>query len=79
MSELQVHHCMTPGRVNPVLVCSGVQKSDDAQGDCLVVCPLPNSIEQSRMVHIVTGYMLFVMSQYDVISTFANQRFCEVP
>jgi len=36
--------------------------------------PLPNSIEQLRMVHIVTGYMLFVTLQYDIISTFANQR-----
>jgi len=35
--------------------------------------PLPNAgIEQWRMVAIVTGYMLFVTSQYDVIFTFAN-------
>jgi len=55
---------------------SGAQRSDDARGDCLVVCPLPNSsIDQPRMVHSVTGYVLFVTSQYYVIFTFANQRF----
>jgi len=37
--------------------------------------PLPNSsIEQWRMVVIVTGYTLFATSQYDVIFTFANCR-----
>ena len=41
--------------------------------------PLPNSgIEQWRMVVIVTGYTLLVTSQYDLIFTFANQRFSEV-
>ena len=41
--------------------------------------PLPNyGIEQWRMVVIVTGYTLFVTSQYDVIFTFANQRFGEI-
>jgi len=30
------------------------------------------------MVVIATGYTLFVTSQYDVIFTFANQRFGEV-
>ena len=41
--------------------------------------PLPNSnIKQWRMVVIATGYALFVTSQYDVIFTFANQRFGEV-
>jgi len=30
------------------------------------------------MMAIVTGYTLFVMSQYDVIFTFAKQRFGEV-
>jgi len=41
--------------------------------------PLPNSsIEQQRMVVIVTGYMLFVTSQYDVKFTFSNQRFGKV-
>jgi len=40
--------------------------------------PLSNfSIEQWRMVVIVTGFTLFVTSQYDVIFTFANQRFGE--
>jgi len=35
---------------------SGVQRSGDARGDCLIGCPLPNSsIEQWRMVVIVTG------------------------
>jgi len=35
---------------------SGVQRSGDAWGDCLIGCPLPNSgIEQWRMVVIVTG------------------------
>ena len=41
--------------------------------------PLPNScIEQWRMVVIVTSYTLFVTSQYEVIFTFAKQRFGEV-
>ena len=49
---------------------SGVQRSGDALGDCLIGCPLPNSsIEQWRMVVIVTGYTLFVTSQYYVIFT----------
>jgi len=41
---------------------------------------LNSSIEQWRrpMVVIVTGYTLFVTSQYDVIFTFANQCFGEV-
>jgi len=41
--------------------------------------PLTNyCIEQWRMVVIVTGYTLFVTSQYYVIFTFASQRFGEV-
>jgi len=41
--------------------------------------PLPNfSIEQWRMVVIVTGYTLLVTSQYDVIFTFANHCFGDV-
>jgi len=41
--------------------------------------PYPNSsIEQWCMVVIVTGYTLFVMKKYDVIFTFAKQRFGEV-
>jgi len=42
---------------------SGVQRSGDARGDCLIGCPptkFYNSIEQRRMVGIVTGYTLFV-------------------
>jgi len=39
---------------------------------CLIVFPLPNSrIEPWRMVVIVIGCTLFVMSQCDVIFTFA--------
>jgi len=35
---------------------------------CLTVCPLPNSsIEQWRMVVIVTGYMPLVTSQYTIL------------
>ena len=42
---------------------SGVQRSGDARGDCLIVCPLPiSSTEQWRMVVLVTGYTLFVTS-----------------
>jgi len=37
-----------------------------------------SSIEQSRMLHSVTGYALFVTSQYDVILAFAKQSFGEV-
>jgi len=38
--------------------------------------PQPNSsIEKWRVVVIVIGYTLSVTSQYDVIFTFANQRF----
>ena len=41
--------------------------------------PRPNSsFDQWRMVVIVTGYTLFVTSQYDVMFTFANQCFGEV-
>jgi len=58
---------------------SGVQRSGDAWGDCLIGCPQPNSsIQQWCMVVIVTRYTMFVMSSYDVILTFANQRFGEV-
>jgi len=50
-----------------------------ARGECLIGCPLPNSsIEQWRLVVTVTGYTLFVTSQYDVVFTFAKQRFGEV-
>ena len=63
----------------PVRGSRGVQRSGDARGDCLVGCPLPNSsIEQWRMVVIVTRYTLFVSSQYDVIFTFAIQNSGEV-
>jgi len=55
---------------------SGVQRSSDARGDCLIGCPLPNS----SIVHwrIDGGHCywihstLFVTSQHDVIFTFAN-------
>jgi len=58
---------------------SGVQRSGDTWGDSLIGCPLPNSsIQQWRMVVSVTRFTMFVTSQYDVISTFANQRFGEV-
>jgi len=57
----------------PYIGINGVQRSGDTRGDCLLGCPLPNSsIEQWHMVVIVTGYTLFVTSQYDVIFTFAN-------
>jgi len=60
-------------------LASGVQRSDDGQGGCLIVCPLPNSsIEQWCIVVIVLGYTLFVMSQYDIIFIFANQHFNKV-
>jgi len=37
--------------------------------------PLPNSsIEQWRMVIIITVYTLFVTSQYDVMYKFANRH-----
>jgi len=42
-----------------------------------VDAPYQISIEQWRIV-VVTGYMLFMKSQYDVIFTFANQHFDEV-
>jgi len=61
------------------VLVSGVQRSGDARGNYLIGCPLPNSsIEEWRMVVIVTEYTLFVTSWYDVIFTFANQRFGEV-
>jgi len=54
-------------------IFSGVQRSGDARDDYLIGCPLPNStIEQWRMVVIVTGHTLFVTSQCDVIFTFAT-------
>jgi len=41
--------------------------------------PLPNSsVEQWRMVVIVTGHTLFVTSQCDVIFTFARLLTCIV-
>ena len=50
-----------------------MQRSGDAHGDCLIGCPLPNSsIEQCRVVVIVTGYTLIVTSQYVVIFRFAT-------
>jgi len=59
---------------------SGVQRSDDARDDCLIVCPLPNfSIEQWRMMVIIIENVLFVTSQRDVIFTFANQRYAYYP
>jgi len=37
---------------------SGVQSSDEARGDCWMVCSMQNySIKQWRMVAIVTGYI----------------------
>jgi len=45
---------------------------------CLYAPLLKSSIEQWRMVVIVTVYMLFVTSQCDVTFTFANRRFGEV-
>jgi len=54
---------------------SGVQKTGDARGDCLIVCPLRNfSIEQLRMVVIATGYTLFVTS-YSRLQTNVLARF----
>jgi len=44
-------HCLSC-----IFITSGVQRSGDGRGDCLIGCPLPNSsIEQWRMVVIVTG------------------------
>jgi len=56
---------------------SDMQRSGDIWSDCLIVCPPPqySITEQWRMVVIVTRYTLFVSSQYDVIFTFADQRF----
>jgi len=56
-------------------VSSGVQRSGDARGDCLIGCPLSNSsIEQWRRVVIVTGYTRFVTFHSQV----CNQRFVDV-
>jgi len=58
---------------------SGVQRSDVAGATDWLDAPLSNSsIEQWRMVVIVTECTLFLTSQYDVIFTFPNQRFGEV-
>jgi len=44
-------------------VTSDVLRYGDVRGDCMIVCPVPNStIDQQRMVVIVTGYTLFAMS-----------------
>jgi len=52
---------------------SGVQRSGDARANAWWDALLPNSsIEQWRMVVIVTGYTLFVTSQHDVIFRFAT-------
>ena len=62
--------------LNPVHV---VQRSGDGRGDRLIACPLLYCcVEQWCMVVIVTGYVLFVTLQYDVIFTFPKQRFGEV-
>jgi len=46
---------------------------------CWLHTPLTNSsIEQWRTVVIVTGYTVFVTLWYDVVFTFANQRFGDV-
>jgi len=59
-----------------LLLTSGVQRYGDARGDCLIVCLLTNfSIEQWRVVVIVTGHTLFVTSQYDVVLMFAKLTF----
>ena len=59
-----------------------MQRSGDVRallGDCLIVSPLPNSsMEQQRMVVMVTRYTLFATSWYDVIFAFVYQRFGEV-
>jgi len=56
-----------------------VQTSGDTRGVCLIVWPPPNSsIEQWRMLVINCGYTMLVTSKYDVVFTFANQRFGEV-
>ena len=58
------HHAVWPNR-NQCIHGSGVQRSGDARGDCLIGCPLPNSdIEQWSMVVIVIRHMLFVTLQY---------------
>ena len=62
-----------------VVIGTGVQRSGDARASAWLHAPLPNSsIEQWCMVFIVTGYMLFVVSQYDAIFTFPKQHFYEV-
>ena len=65
---------------NQYPLTSGMQRSGDARGDCLIGCP-PFKLwyfEQCRMVVIVTGYTLSVTPQYDVVFTFANQCFGKV-
>ena len=58
---------------------SGLQRSGDARGDCLSVCPSTKFyFEQWRIVFIVTEHELFVTSQRDVIFTFVNQGFGEI-
>jgi len=64
---------------NVICSCSGVPRSGNARSVCPLYAPVQNcSIEQWRMVVIVIGYTLCVTSQYDVLFTFANQRFGEV-
>jgi len=55
-----------------------LQRSGDARDDCLIGCPLLNSGKAVAYGGLVTGYTLFVTSQYDVIFTFANKRFGQV-
>jgi len=51
-------------------ISSGVQRSSDAQGDCLTGCPLPNSsIEQwSIEVVIATGYTIHCLWCHNMTS-----------
>jgi len=62
---IQTYHASfyTVGYKSTWLSASAVQRSGDAQGDCLIVCPLTNfSVEQWLMVVIVMVYTLFVTS-----------------
>jgi len=59
---------------------TGVQRSGDGRGDCLIGCPPYEILVLSSGVwwSLLLDICCFVTSQYDVIFTFANQRFDEV-
>jgi len=69
---LQIGKCTPRGTCS---LTSGVQRSGDARGDCLIVC---SSTKFWFWALAYGGHCYWIYAVYDVILTFANQRFGEV-